>query len=419
MHVPPATRVPEALPEAHGLMRFFSSLRYRDWRYLWSGLLAAQTGEWMDNIAVNWIVWVQTGSPLALGTVNLVRGLPTMVFALAGGVVADRMDRRSLMIWTQIVGLVTTAAMAALATSGTLQLWQLYGLLIVRGIAVAFNSPARSSLVGDLVPRSDLTNAVALHSAVFNGSRMVGPAIAGVLIALVGAPFVLWVHVACYVVILWTIFMMSAAPAIQRIAGTSAWGTFTDGMSYVWRQPVVLMLMITGILPFLFGQPYTSMLPVFATDIFEVGPQGLGLLNSAAAIGSLLGAFVISTWGDFPRKGLAMMAGLIGFGGFLVLFAFAPGFVLGAALLFLASAAHQLYATTNNTLVQLIVPTDYRGRVMGIHQLDRGFIPIGSFLIGVVAEFAGAPFAIALMGGTLALIGLVLLFWIPRMRGLE
>ena len=419
MHRAESPHAPEALPEARGPMRLVSSLRYRDWRYLWSGLMAAQTGEWMDNIAINWLVWVQTGSPLALGIVNLVRGLPTMVFSLAGGVVADRMDRRALMIWTQGAGLVTTAAMAALATADLLQIWQLYVLLALRGIAVAFNSPARSSMVGDLVPRSDLTNAVALHSVVFNGTRMVGPAIAGVLIAVVGAPFVLWVHVATYLVVLWTLFVMTAPPPASQHAGTSAWGTFSDGLVYVWRQPVVLMLMVTGVVPFLFGQPYQSMLPVFATEIFAAGPQGLGLMNSAAAAGSLVGAFVISAWGDFSRKGLAMMLGLIGFGGFIVLFSVTPWLVVAAVLLFIAGAAHQLYATTNSTLVQLIVPSEYRGRVMGLHQLDRGFIPIGSFLIGAVAEWGGAPFATALMGGVLALVGLLLLPFVPRMRGLQ
>jgi len=400
-------------------MRLVSSLRHRDWRYLWSGLMAAQTGEWMDNIAINWLVWVQTGSPLALGTVNLVRGLPTMVFSLAGGVVADRMDRRALMIWTQAAGLVTTAAIAALATADALQLWQLYVLLILRGVSVAFNSPARSSVIGDLVPRSEITNAVALHSAVFNASRMVGPALAGVLIALVGAPWVLWLHVAAYLVVLWTLFLMRAPARTEHRPGTSGWGTFLDGVRYVGHQPVVLMLVVTGILPFLFGQPYQTMLPIFATDVFAVGPQGLGLLNTCAAVGSLIGAFAISAFGDFPRKGLLMMLGLIGFGGFIFGFALTPWVVLAAGLLFFASATQQLYATTNSMLVQLIVPSGYRGRVMAFHQLDRGFIPIGSFLIGAIAEFGGAPFATALMGGCLAVAGVVLLFWIPRMRGLE
>lgn len=419
MHATQATHAPEALPEARGPMRLIASLRYRDWRYLWSGLMAAQTGEWMDNIAINWLVWIQTGSPLALGTVNLVRGLPTMLFSLVGGVVADRVDRRALMMTTRVVGLGATATMAMLATLDVLQLWQLYALLVVRGITFAFDSPARSSLIGDLVPRSDLMNAVALHSAVFNGSRMVGPAIAGVIIGLIGAPFVLWLNATAYVIVLGTLFKMRVPARAVQHAGMSAWGTFIDGVTYVRQQPVVLVLLLVGVVPFLLGQPYQSMLPVFATNVFAAGPQGLGLLNSGAAAGSLVGAFVISSLGNLPRKGFVMMLGLIGFGGFIALFSVTPWILLAALLLFLAGAAQQLYATTNSTLVQMVVPSEYRGRVMGVHQLDRGFIPIGSFLIGLIAEWGGAPFATALMGSCLALVGLSLLFVLPRMRGLQ
>jgi MFS family permease len=419
LHVPPATLAPEELPPAQGPLRLVSSLRYRDWRYLWCGLVTAQTGEWMDSIAINWLVWVQTGSPLALGTVNLVRGLPTMLYSLVGGVVADRVDRRTLMLMTRLGGLVATAAIASLATAGVLQLWQLYVLVALRGVTYAFDSPARGSLLGDLVPRSDILNAVALHSAVFNASRMVGPAIAGVLIAAVGAPFVLWIHAAACLVVIWTIFVIRVPARAAPTVATSAWGTFTDGVRYVWREPVVLMLMTTGILPFLFGQPYQTMLPVFATEVFDVGPQGLGLLNSGAAAGSLIGAFAISGLGDVRRKGLLMTLGLIGFGGFILLFSLTPWVLVGLVLLFTAGAAQQLYATTNSSLVQIIVPTEYRGRVMGLHQLDRGFIPIGAFLIGVLAEVVGAPHATTIMGGCLVAMGLILLTWIPRMRGLD
>ena len=424
MHSLHAGNAPEALPEARGPMRLVSSLRYRDWRLLWSGLMAAQAGEWMDNIAINWLVWVQTSSPLALGTVSLVRGLPIMLFSLAGGVVADRLDRRALMIWTQAAGLAATAGIAALATADALQLWQLYGLLVLRGISIAFNSPARSSVIGDLVPRSDVTNALALHSAVFNSTRMVGPAIAGVLIGAAGGgaaggALVLWLHVVAYAIAIWTLLAMNVPPSFATRGGASAWSTFVDGIVYIRREPVVLMLMLTGIVPFLLGQPYQSMLPVFATDVFFIGPEGLGFLTSAAAIGSLIAAFAITGLGDFSRKGLVMVAGLVGFGLFIMAFALTPWAPLAAALLFIASASHQLYATTNSTLVQLIVPSEYRGRIMGVHQLDRGFIPIGSFLLGALAQWGGAQAATAVMAGSLTLVALAVLVLVPAMRRLE
>lgn len=412
-------RVPEPLAPATGALRLVSSLRYRDWRYLWSGLMFAQTGEWMDHLAINWLVLVQTNSPLALGTVNLVRGLPNMVFALPAGVVADRVDRRALMIWTQIGTLLCTAALAAMASAETIELWQIYVLLVLRGTVGAFNHPARASVVGDLVPRSDITNAIALHSATFNLTRMIGPAMAGFLIAAVSSAFVLWVHTAALAVALWTLVMMNRPPGARARPDASAWGTLVDGLIYISRQPVVLMLMLLGVVPFVLGQPYQSMLPVFAKDVLFVGPEGLGLLTTASATGALLGAFSIAGFGEFHRKGLVMMIGMIAFALFIVAFALSPWPLVSALLLFLVGAANQAYASTNATLIQIIVPSEYRGRVLGVHQLDRGFIPVGSFIAGAIAEVAGAPFATGVMASGLLLCGLAVLVFLPRMRQLD
>jgi MFS family permease len=400
-------------------MRLVSSLRYRDWRYLWTGLMVGQTGDWMDNLAINWLVLVLTNSPLALGTVNLIRGLPTLIFSLAGGVVADRFDRRLLMIWTQLGQAGCTAILAWLATVGMLDLWQIYGLLVVRGVITAINQPARSSIVGDLVPRSDMTNAIALHSAVFNATRMVGPALAGVLIATHGSPLVLWLNAAMHVICAGATFMMNPKAGKTSRPRGSALESIGEGIAYLRRENVVLMLMIIGILPFILGNPYQSLLPVFAKDVLVVGPEGLGFLTTAAAAGSLVSAFIVSWLGDFRHKGRVMICGLIAFGLLLVLFSHTPWPVVAAVLLFLIGASTQLYQTTNATLMQLLVPTEYRGRVMGIHQMDRGFIPVGAFIGGAIAEAAGAPFAVALMGSILALAGVAIGVFVPKMRRLD
>lgn len=414
-----ALEIPEARAPATGALRLVSSLRYRDWRYLWSGLMFAQAGEWMDHLAINWLVLVQTDSPLALGTVNLVRGLPNIVFSLAAGVVADRVDRRTLMIWTQIGGMINTGVLAALASAGVLDLWHIYALLVIRGTISAFNQPARASVLGDLVPRVDIANAIALHSATFNSTRMIGPAIAGFLIAAVGSAFVLWIHTAAFVVSIWTLLAMRTPPRTPTKPGVSPWGTFVDGITYVWKEPVVFMLLVIGVVPFVLGQPYQSMLPVFAKDVLLVGAQGLGLLTAASAAGGLVGAFLAAAAGDFRRKGLVMMAGMVSFALLIVAFAATPWPLVSAAFLFLVGASHQLYQTTNSTLVQVIVPSEYRGRVLGLHQMDRGFIPVGSFIAGAIAEARGAPFATGLMGSCLAVSGLAVLLFVPRMRRLE
>ncbi|HEY3116460.1 MAG TPA: MFS transporter [Chloroflexota bacterium] len=401
-----------------GATRFVSSLRYRDWRYLWIGLMTSQTGEWMDNIAINWLVYVQTGSPLALGTTQLARGLPNIFFSLVGGVIADRVDRRTLMIWTQLGNLVCTIVLAGLATAGSLDLPVLFVLLIVRGSVGAFFGPARGSVIGDLVPRSEIPNAVVLHSAVFNSTRMVGPAIAGILIAIIGSAFVLWINAASLAVCVLMLILMRVPPRAAA-AMLSAWGSFVEGIRYVRRQPVVLMLLLLGIGPFILGQPYQSMMPVFARDVLQVGPQGLGLLTTAAATGSLVGAFVMTAFGDFSGKGRAMLLGLMAYGSLIAAFALSPWPIVSGLVLFLVGCSFQIYATTNSTLVQLIVPSEYRGRVLGIHQTDRGFIPLGSMLMGSIAQVAGAPFAVALMGGSLVIAALAVLAAVPRMRRLE
>ncbi|MEA2640927.1 MAG: transporter, family, staphyloferrin biosynthesis exporter [Chloroflexota bacterium] len=419
LNAPPSPVERRELPPATGPLRLVSSLRYRDWRYLWSGLMVAQTGEWMDSLALNWIVLVLTDSPLALGTLNLMRGLPTLALAMAGGVIADRFDRRLLMVGTQVSSMLCTAVLALLASAELLEIWHIYIGLLVRGVINAVNSPARASIVGDLVPRSDIGNAVALQSNVFNVTRMVGPAIAGLLIAVSGAAIVLWLNAASAGICAIAILGMTRGAGKMAKPVTSAWSAMVEGVDYLRREPVVFMLLLLGIIPFILGQPYQSMLPVFAKDVLVVGPEGLGLLTTAAAAGSMTGAFTISSLGNFRRKGLVMMIGLLSFGTLLVVFSHTPWPLVAAVVLFFIGISTQVYQTTNSTLIQLIVPSAYRGRVFGIHQMDRGFIPVGSFVAGAIAEGAGAPFAVAIMGGSLTLASVAVLLFVPRMRRLE
>jgi MFS family permease len=320
---------------------------------------------------------------------------------------------------TQVGYLMCTAVLAALATLGTLEIWHIYVLLVARGVTNAFNSPARSSIIGDLVPRSDISNAIALHSTVFNATRMVGPAIAGVLIAVSGSALVLWINVAAYAVGTWMTLSMRPGAGKTAKPTVSALESLREGVGYLRREPVVLTLLILGIVPFILGNPYQSMLPIFAKDVLLVGPQGLGFLTTATATGSLISSFVVSSLGDFRHKGLVMMAGLFCFGTLLVAFSHTPWPLVAGALLFLIGASTQLYQTTNATLMQLTVPTEYRGRIFGIHQMDRGFIPVGSFIAGAIAEQAGAPFAVTAMGTGLVTAGLLVLLFVPRMRRLE
>jgi MFS family permease len=402
-----------------GVDRFVSSLRHRDWRLLWSGLMVVQLGEWMDSTALNWLVLVETNSPFLLGMVNFARGFPNILLSAAGGVVADRVDRRAMMLWSQTLGFLLTATLAAIVTAGSPELWHIYALVGARGIVAAFNAPARSSIIGDLVPRQDIVNAMALNSSTFNATRMVGPALAGVIIAAGGTAIVIWLNAATYLVNIATMLAMSGVRRERSGPVGSAWNTLADGFHYIGTNPVVLLLLVLGTLPFILGQPYQSMLPVFAKDVLQVGPTGLGLLMTASAVGSLVGAFSVAGLTGLRHKGLVMSFALISFGLSLLAFAAAPSPLLAGALLFFAGGSFQVYGTTNASLIQMVVPSDYRGRVMGIWQMDRGLIPVGAFIAGALAEQAGAPFAVGLMATTLSLVAAAVLIFSPRIRALE
>jgi MFS transporter, DHA1 family, staphyloferrin A biosynthesis exporter len=413
------TAPPTVRPAATGAGRLFTSLHHRDWRLLWSGLMVVQLGEWMDSTALNWLVLVQTNSPFMLGMVNFARGFPNIVLSAAGGVIADRVDRRTMLLVSQSLGFLLTVGLAAIATAGSPELWQIYTLVGLRGIVAAFNGPARGSIIGDLVPRDDIMNAMALNSSTFNATRMVGPAIAGVIIAAGGTAIVLWINAATYLVNITAMLAMSGAARRVKAPTGSAFQTLTEGFRYIGSNPVVMLLMLLGTLPFVLGQPYQSMLPVFARDVLNVGPTGLGFLMTASAVGSLLGAFSVAGLAGLQRKGLVMSFALISFGLTLLAFAVTPWPIAAGALLFLAGASFQVYGTTNASLIQMIVPSEFRGRVLGVWQMDRGLIPVGSFLAGLIAEQAGAPFAVGLMATALAMVALAVLVLSPRIRGLE
>jgi MFS family permease len=259
---------------------------------------------------------------------------------------------------------------------------------------------------------------MALHSANFNITRLFGPALAGFLIATVGTAFVLWVNVASYFVSIGLLLAMHAAPSARSQAG-SAWATLVEGLAYIWHTPTVLMLVLMSVLPFLLGQQYQTMLPVFAKDVLSIGPEGLGLLTAATAAGSLVGTFGVAALGDIKSKGLVLMVSVTAYAALIVAFALSPWALLSAGLLFAVGAANQVYQTTNGTLLQLQVPSEYRGRVMGVHQLDRGFIPVGGFMAGALAEAGGAPFATGLLAAILVVFCLAVAAFVPRMRAIR
>jgi MFS family permease len=404
-----------------GRLRTFSALRHRNYRLYWFGMLVAIIGWQVQMVAQAWLVYQMTNSTALLGAVGLTQAIPTIVLTLFGGVVADRVDRRRLIMVTQAATGILIFVLATLVVTDLIRLWHIFAIALLVGAVWAFDQPARMALIPHLVDRDDLMNAVAMGSMVWQSSRIVGPAIAGVIIAVFGiAPCFYFTTVG----MLAMVFALKAVN-VPRVAPPpnkqNVLKNLTEGVSYIWRNPIFSTLIGLTFFNSLFGMSYVIMLPVFARDVLVVGSEGYGFLMGISGVGALLGTIVLASMGNVRQKGLLMLAGATGFGGLIVLFALSRAFPVSLGLLFLMGAVNSVYMTTVNTLLQSMVPDELRGRVMGIYSLTWSFMPIGGFLAGAFAAIfatpaVGAPIAVGLGGALVALMALGLASTSPRLR---
>lgn len=399
--------------------RTFSSLQHRNWRLLWTGTLSSQSGEWMDMVTANWVVLLMTGSPLYLGLFNLVRALPALVLGLMAGVVIDRVETRRLLLITQSSAMVLSFVMAVLLFTGVAQIWHLFLIGTLRGAVMAFNTPARFAIISDLVPRNDVTNAVALHSTTLHLTRVIGPALAGMLIAGPGPSSPYFLAGISYIAVIYSLFIMDRVPAEDGPRRRSMWRELGEGLDYVRINPDMLTLMILYIIPVFLGYPYMTMLTVFAQDVLGIGAVGLGLLTSAAGVGSLIGSLVVASLGDYQRKGVLMLNAMLAFGGALALFSLSPWPMLSALLVAVVACMGTMYGVSNNGIIQLLAPANLRGRLLSILSLERGLAPLGTAMAGASASVVGAPPTMAAMGAAIALLALVVRKVVPSMSTLK
>lgn len=391
-------------------LQTFSSLRHRDYRLLWTGSLFASSGEWIQQLSIGWLTYHLTGSPFLLGAVNGFRSLPLLLLGPIGGVAADRFDRKRLMLSSQLLVAASSAIFATVVATGHVHIWNIILFTMLTGVAWSFNMPVRQSVVPNLVPKADLMNAVALNSAGFNLTRVVGPSFAGVLIATIGVDKNFYLQALAFLTIAALVWQIRFPKVKRADHAGSVKRSLAEGARYIWHHSTLRMQMLLALVPVLVAMPYISLMPVFAKDVLQVGPGGLGLLMSAPGVGAVLGTLTIATLGNVRRKGLLLFGGLIATGFFLVLFSRSTSFLLSLVLLVLVGGWQMVYMTTNQTLLQLATPDEFRGRVMGIYLENRGLLPLGSLLAGTLASFLGAPGAVTLMGGTvLALSALALL----------
>ena len=374
----------------------FRALRHRNFRIFWTGQLVSVVGTWMQSVAQGWLMHRLTSSPLMLGLLGFCQFVPVTLLTLNAGVLVDRMDKRRLILITQTCALAQAVTLAVVVTTGAVQPWMVLALALVFGVINAFDLPARQSFLIEMVGKEDLSNAIALNSAAFNGARVIGPAVAGALMATVGEAGCFWVNAFSYVGVLGGLLLMSP---VGRSGLRDGSASLRDGVRYAWSvQPVRNLLLLLAVAAGL-GFQYMVLLPVYARDILGTDAQAYGLMVAAFGLGSLLSAVWmtrhLSRWDLRRNLLLGLAAGGIGMG----LFAWSRSLPLTLAMGFVAGFGLILYVASTNTLIQLTIEDRYRGRIMSLYTLMFvGTAPIGALLAGGIAQRVGAPVATSVCG---------------------
>ncbi|HKP02886.1 MAG TPA: MFS transporter [Chthoniobacterales bacterium] len=398
------------------LRKTFSALKHRNFRLFFSGQLISFTGTWMTTTAQGWLVYQLTGSKALLGVVAAAASAPMLFFATWGGWVADRYPKRSVVVVTQICSMLLSLAMAALVWSKVVQPWHIIVLAILGGITMAFDMPARQSFVIEMTSHEDLMNAISLNSSAFNCARIVGPSIAGLLMAHIGIAACFFVDGISFIPVIAGLLLMRLPKKTARIESDSGpLGQALEGFRYVWSHARVLTILSLFAVVGIFGWSYSVLMPAFAHDVLHLGANGYGLLMAGSGVGALAGALTVASAGHIiPTRKMAL-GGVWIFSITLMLFALNKNLYIGVALLAIVAFGIVLYFSTSNTVLQFIVPDEMRGRVMGIWTLIfGGMIPLGSLQAGVMADFLGTPSTMAIGALICALAAMVTLNVIRR-----
>jgi MFS family permease len=395
---------------------FFRAFRHRNYQLYFAGQLISFSGTWMQSVAESWLVYRLTGSAALLGVTAFCSQIPVFILAPIGGTVADRGNRHRIMVITQSVSMALPLILALLTFTGRVQVWHVFVLATCLGVVNAFDIPARQSFVVEMVGREDLLNAIALNSSMFNGARVVGPAVAGLLVAAVGEAWCFLLNGLSYVAVIGGLLMMRVT-ATRRARAHSPFRDTLEGFRFVLRTaPVRALLLLLGVVS-LAGMPYAVLMPVFAEEILRGGARGLGFLMAASGLGALGGA--LSLAGRRDVRGLGSWVGWAAgaFGVSLALFSLSRSFWLSVALLVPVGFSLMVQMASSNTLIQAMVPDQLRGRVMSVYSMMfLGMAPFGGLSAGYAAERIGAPATVAVGGAICVIAAVVFRMWLPKLR---
>ncbi len=398
-----------------------TALRHRDFRWLWAGTFFATGAQWIQQATLGWVVYALTGSGTLLGAVLGVRAIPMLLLAPLTGVVADRMDRRHALAASYVLMFVISALLAVLLAFDLVRVWHFFVFSLLAGVAAAFDRTLRSTLVFTSVPRAEAAHAVALNSIAFSVMRAVGPAVAGFLIAAVGAAWNFGIQALLHLAVTASVLMVSSVhSSIPAKSGNTAWEDMKEGVRFAATDPIARIIIVLGLVPPVLLIPSLgALMPLFAADVFRSGPEGLGLLLAAVGVGGIVGG-VGAAWATrYDNIALVQTLALVAFAAALVGFGLSPNIAVAVVFLALAGVAEMVHHTLHVTTLQMSAPEHLRGRVASLLPIFPAFISVGALVAGSAADLLGAPAVVVLFA--IAAAGITGAAWAlsPTFRGVK
>ncbi len=396
----------------------FRAFRSSSYTYYWLGSLLSITSFFMLIIARGWLVFDMTASPFQVTAVAAASQVPSLVLSVFGGVMADRFDRKAILIIAEFVNLLTLVVLALLVVTETVTFLHLIILATINGINFALAFPARAAMVPSLVPPNDIANGVALSSMVFSGAQLLGPFAAGALLAAFVPGVAFFAAAGSVAAALPLFFLLKPRQDAMSHGQThgSIFGSIAEGMVYIRQREILLGLMALGFVAVVFGMPYQTVLPVFADEVLNMPELGLGYLGTAGGVGAIAGSLLVARFTGLGQMRFALAAGVVGMGVFIVLFSLSTALWLSLSMALLVGFFFQMLMTANFALLQVLVPDRLRGRVMSVRFIIFGMSPLGIISLGVAAEMIGTPPATAWSGAICAAAGMLTLLLFPALR---
>ncbi|MGA3351150.1 MAG: MFS transporter [Candidatus Sulfotelmatobacter sp.] len=384
--------------------RIFKAFQYRDFRLMWIGACTSSIGTWMQIVAQGWLIYRLTHNPRLLGIDQFLGGIPIFLFSLFTGVIADRVERRKILLGSQYVQMFSAAVLTVLVATGVVQVWEIFCLSFLSGTAQAFGAPAYSALIPMLVDREDMPNAIALNSIQFNVAVMVGPALGGLALARFGEKWCFGLNALSFIAPIVSLSII-ATRFIPAKTTDSMMGSLKQGIQFARKQGSMEALIVLAFFMTFLGMPLRTYIPVYVKDIFQRGPQTYGNLLALMGLGSIIGSLIIAAAGNFKRKGWVALAALMILGACISAFGLSTSVKLSGAVLVLVGASMMAVFATVNSLVQLITTNEMRGRVMSVYNFAfRGGMPMGNLVSGWLVPIFTAPVVLGVNGLLLVLV---------------